>query len=266
MRRNAVNCKRDTRTGVYEYTKASSPAISKIANAIAPLTSLTGAIMEAHGPPLLSTMDSTFLACHDRLKPYVIPYVAPLVRHGSVVAETKVVKPFLRVLNAAEDSIAYYLPETTSELESARVETASKPAGEASEGSVGIQRRSARLVCAVSTVLKRRALACLQAGSSAPAGLVATTTYLTGSTLTYCCNAWIEPTLRLCKNGTLSLLASFGDLEVTRLALHASRPPNASLRLFCQCALALRAHLACRGSSGYSHESSALHRVCTAEY
>ena len=104
-------------------------------------------------------MDNTFLACHDRLRPYVAPYVAPLVRHTSVVAETKVVKPFLRVLNAAEDSIAYYLPETTSELEHARIDTANTPEGGASgsaDSGIGIPRRSARLVCAVSTVLKRQ--------------------------------------------------------------------------------------------------------------
>jgi hypothetical protein len=187
-------------------------------------------------------MDNTFLACHDRLRPYVAPYVAPLVRHTSVVAETKVVKPFLRVLNAAEDSIAYYLPETTSELEHARIDTANTPEGDASgsaDSGIGIPRRSARLVCAVSTVLKRRALACLQSGPSAPAGLVATTTYLTGSTLTYCCNAWIEPTLRLCKNGTLSLLASFGDLEVCRtcMATFASHCHASTRRRHACCAL-----------------------------
>ena len=103
-------------------------------------------------------MDNTFLACHDRLRPYVAPYVAPLVRHTSVVAETKVVKPFLRVLNAAEDSIAYYLPETTSELEHARIDTANTPDGASgsADSGIGIPRRSARLVCAVSTVLKRQ--------------------------------------------------------------------------------------------------------------
>ena len=44
---------RHMRVGVYEYTKASSAAISKIADAIAPLTSFTGAIMEVINPSLI---------------------------------------------------------------------------------------------------------------------------------------------------------------------------------------------------------------------
>jgi hypothetical protein len=43
---------------VYEYTKASSAAISKIADAIAPLTSLTGAIMEVNNRLSVPHMDS----------------------------------------------------------------------------------------------------------------------------------------------------------------------------------------------------------------
>ena len=47
---------RHMRAGVYEYTKASSAAISKIADAIAPLTSLTGAIMEVNNRLALQSL------------------------------------------------------------------------------------------------------------------------------------------------------------------------------------------------------------------
>jgi hypothetical protein len=51
------------RAGVYEYTKASSAAISKIADAIAPLTSLTGAIMEVNNRLSVPHSDSFLDDC-----------------------------------------------------------------------------------------------------------------------------------------------------------------------------------------------------------
>lgn len=77
----------------------------------------------------------------------------------------------------------------------------------------------------VHQVLKRRARACFESTPCTRAEMIRAlrnavdwslqaTTRCTAKTLEYCNNAWVEPTLRMGKHGPLSLLASFGDLEV----------------------------------------------------